>query len=227
MEGTRIYIAEQRGETIIEGGWLNNTLNYGEYTSSHREPIGCLRHVNTWTGIPGQSFVLPLPEQSISVFIPLVSALVVYVKGREYTAPLGSLLALPAEKGTDVQIRQSGAGNDHFIFQQFVFSAVSVFKDIRIYALPIADPTNKNRMIPVLEDGCAPFQAYIGAFIGKTDYKLILDPEFNHAFALTLDGHFEVEKCLLFHGDALSLTGLKELDTECLSDTGLLLAFQF
>jgi len=227
MEGTRIYIAEQRGETMIEGGCLNSMLNYGKYAFPHREPIGCLRHVNTWRGTPGQSFVLPLPEQSISVFIPLVSELVVYIKGREYTVPLGSLLALPAEKRTDVQIRQSGAGNDHFIFQQFVFSAAPVFKDVRICDLPIADHTNKNRMIPVLEDGLVPFQVYIGAFIGKTEYRLILDPKFDHVFALTLDGHFEVEKCLLFHGDALSLTGLRELEAECLSDTGLLLVFQF
>lgn len=228
MEEVRIYIAEQRGEMAIGEGRLRSTLNYGNYVSPNRRPIGCLHHVNEWLGRSGQTFALTLPEQSVSVFVPLAGELVLRIKKQEYTVPLGSLLVLPVEAEVAVLIAQSGIKAGYFAFQQFVFSiAGKCFKDICSYTLPIVNPSDKNRMLPVLEKKEAPFQVYIGAFVGKVEYELALDPTLDHVFALTLDGNFEVEERLLFTGDALSLTGLQELEAECLSATGLLLVINF
>ncbi len=228
MEEARIYIAEQRGETAIGKGRLRSTLNYEHYISPHRSPIGCLLHVNEWLGRSGQTLTLPLPEQSVSVFVPLVGEMILRTQQHDYTVPLGNLCVLPVEAEVDVLVEQSRAGAGHFAFQQFVFSKVGTcFKGIRDYHLPIVNRLDRNRLLPVLEEEDSPFQVYIGAFAGKFEYKLTLDPMFKHVFALTLDGNFEVAERLLFTGDALSLTGFQTLEAECLSTTGLLLVVNF
>ncbi|GGH18366.1 hypothetical protein FAZ19_11720 [Sphingobacterium alkalisoli] len=228
MEEVRIYIAEQRGEMVIDEGKLSSTLNYGEYASPHRKPIGRLHHVNEWRGCSGQVLTLPLVELSVSIFIPLEEGLVLRIKEQEYIVPLGSLLILPTDVEADVLTRQFGAGDGYFTFQQFVFSTTeSHAQEIRSYVLPIVNPLDKNRMIPVLDNEDTPFQIYVGAFVGKVDYKLALDAGFDYVFALALDGNFEVEDRLLFQGDALSLPGFHKLEMECLSDTGLLLAIYY
>jgi len=228
MEDIRIYIAEQRGETLIDGGRIRSTLNYEEYISPHRRPIGSLHHVNEWTGHAGQTFELPLSRYSISLFIPLVGGMVIQIEGKEYIAPLGTLLILPTDMETKVMVRQLGDDGDYFVFQQIVFSLTEGYsKDICNYTLPIVDPLNINRMLPVLGKEAMPFQLYMGAFVGKVEDKLSLDTARDHVFVMTLDGNFEVEERLLFMGDALFLPKLQELDVECLSNTGVLLVLHF
>lgn len=228
MEDIRIYIAEQRGEELIGEGRLRSTLNYGDYRSPHRNPIGDLQYVNEWIGHLDQTFSLLLPAQQISVFVPLTGGILLRIKEQEYKVPLGNLLVLPTNIGSDVLIQQLIPEEPYFTFQQFVFSAADISsKDICSYSLPITNPSDKNRLLPVWEKEDFPFRIYIGAFIGKEEYKLILDATFDRVFALPLDGHFEVEERLLFTGDALSLPGLQELEAECLSVTGLLLVIHF
>ncbi|GGC42001.1 hypothetical protein GCM10011386_37680 [Parapedobacter defluvii] len=228
MEDVRIYIAEQRGEMAIGKGRLRSTLNYGGYVSPHRMPIGCLHQVNEWLGRSGQTLTLPLPERSVSVFVPLAGEIALRTKTHDYTVPLGNLSVLSVEAEVEVWVEQSQAGAGYFAFQQFVFSGVGeCAKDMLSYTLPIVNPLDRNKLLPVLGKGDAPFQIYIGAFAGKAEYKLVLDPMLTHVFALTLDGNFEVNERLLFAGDALSLSGSRALEAECLSTTGLLLVANF
>lgn len=228
MEDIRIYIAEQRGETAIGDSWVRSILNYDSYIAPHRDAIGSLHHANEWTGRAGQTFILPLPAQHVFVFVPLAGGLVVQTTDKEYTVSLGSLLVLPVDMDTAVSVRQSGPGEDYFVFQQFVFSSSECRpENTRCYVLPIVHISNKNKLLPVLEKGDAPFQIYIGAFAGKVEDTLTLDSAFRHTFATTLDGNFEVEQRLLFSGDALFLPGLEKLEAECLSNTGVLLILHF
>lgn len=228
MEEVRIYIGEQRGETTFDSGWVRSTLNYGDYFSAHRNAIGSLHHVNEWTGYGAQHFLLPLSQQSISVFIPLVGDIVFQINNQEYIVSLGSLLVFSTYAATEVSIGQSGSKDDNFVFQQFSFvSAGCLTAEASIYDLPIVRASDQNKLRSVLQTEKIPFQIYSGAFVGQVTDKLLLDQAYNHVLAITLDGNFEVEQRLLFAGDALFLPEIEDLEIECLSDTGVLLVLHF
>src|SRR5690606_3704309 len=111
---------------------------------------------------------------------------------------------LPLAMETEVSVKQFGSDESFFVFQQFVFSSAECcLERAQTYTLPITHTSTKNKLLPVLKKGDAPFQFYVGAFVGKVEDTLPLDPAFHHTFAMTIDGNFEVEQRLLFPGDAL------------------------
>ncbi len=228
MEEVRIYTAEQRGETLAEAGIVRSTLNYEGYVSAHRQPIDILRHVNEWEAEEGKTVELLVEADTVTLLIPLLDGILVEVDGKKEQVLVGNVFVWKAQESRPLLVHALAESEEPFAFQQIVFiSPIARNSFGTQYGLPIIDPEAKNKMLPVLADSSLPFQLYVGAFLGKSEFNLGGVADKNYHFVIALDGTFEVEERLLFTGDSLALENYPQLAVECLSSTGILLVLEF
>ncbi|WP_437921934.1 hypothetical protein [Sphingobacterium sp. LRF_L2] len=229
MDDIRIYIADQRGEIESDNVLVKSTLNYGSFSAPYRSPIGKLKHVNEWRGKGTKSiFSLTSAKGDTHVVVPLAGDLSITIGTEKHEVLLGTVFIYQAaDNATGLVVSSLTAEDDEMVFQELIFSSVKdTLNLVTCLKLPIVDLNQRNKVLP-LDNDAFEFRLYFGAFVGRHTFHLSLDEKFSNFFILTLDGTFEVEERLLYTGDALFLPRPTQVETECLSTAGLLLAIYF
>lgn len=219
----KIYINEQRHEVRSDQTWLKSTLSYGDFHNLHKSAFGKLRHVNEWGGTGHKNHNIIAVTNAIWVLIPLANGVEFSIADKKkYDIEVGQLLLIEINVGDQVNITPKDTAEHRFV--KFVFDAT---KDTMIneglFVLPLEG--NKNTMNTVEGWENLPFHLHIGAYYTKEESEMHwIDPK--NTFSFVVDGCFEVEKRLLFAGDALAISNTRQMEIECLSATGILLVLE-
>lgn len=220
MEAT-IYIADQRGCSNKQKERLWSTFNYEDFYHPDKEPFGALTQLNEFHFFDGHQVNHWAGADTYQLIIPLHGELKLQCQNWEHILTIGEMACISVDKPCGLTISTADKEEKFGAFIQLAIQSEQALAfDFERLALPV--DKIKNRMI-ALTGQYYPFTFYMGAFSGRSEFRLACKQALADAFVYCLEGAFEVEGRLLYAGDGLALKQLAGLDIECLSQAGMLL----
>lgn len=221
----RIYLESLRGEFQANGFRSFRTFNFEEYCATDREAVGTLEVLNDETLMPECSYELHSAKHCRIILLPMVGAIEVEEKGREPKfVNSGEALFLdvtpdciytitnpyPDEPVNYLQIR---VNDNPFLGTTMPLSGIATQFDL----------SETNVLLPIPGHEGSSVHLFIGKYDGREEGIFTIKNPDQKAFIFIIEGAFEVQNRLLEKRDGLTLSNVKEIEFEALSNGAVLL----
>lgn len=219
----RIYLADQRG--VQQNSWhrIFYTFNSGAYQQPQREAFGALYALNDETLAGGHQLTTEVQEDSYLWLLPVAGA-VTYTNGQDHQTIIGAgeMMFAFVQKDSNFTI-----GNPYEDALQLVNYMTILLKTgdaplIKTPRLFAFDVTKINTLEKWNINGLPGLTFAMGKFDGRADSTYRLQEPEKGAYAIVIQGAFEVNGRLLHERDGVALWDTPELEFEALSNQAIL-----
>lgn len=223
----KIFLADERGHTELNGFRSYNTFNFGTYQREHKTPFGPLCVVNDDTLAGGKSIQLSVEEDMDVLLLPVVGAVTYNDNvGHSIIIEAGECQVFAAPKGTSYTI--ANPYEEELVnFVQVWIKRPAVATDDWPHVYPFDLNNNKDQELPIHTDAAASIKYSIGKYTGRHESVYNLTDPGNGLFVFVIEGAFEVQYRLLHARDGLALWEVEEVEWEALSNDAILLVLEF
>jgi quercetin 2,3-dioxygenase len=234
----QIYLSEQRGQTQSEGFRSFHTFNFGAYQHESRQSFGSLYVLNDDTLAGGQRLKMAVEEDSHIILLPIVGA-IAYKNSLNTDGTSRNNREEGYLSAGQAQIFAAGKGMSFEIENPYDMALVNVLQiwtkrsaqnfvpSIENFGFDLSE--QKNSLISFYTDGTSRdnreggTSCHIGQFDGRKEGVFSLKNAQNGVFTFVIEGVFEVQNRLLEARDGLSLSNIKEVEFEALSNNAIIL----
>lgn len=226
----KFFLAQERGVEETAHFSILNTFNSGIFFHEHKQPFGNIYQVNDDSLDAGCSMDIHLEKYSYLILPPVMGAITV----EKPACPKGILAAgqlqvIISDKEETFTIRnpfKEGVVN----FLQIAIRDDKAITD-RVSSISEYDINNcPNELIKISpgkgDTSLFPFAICIGKFDGREETIFPLKNKNSGAFALIIEGAFEVQGRLLHVGDALAVWNTPGVEIEAFSNQAIILVIE-
>lgn len=219
----QIYLADQRGQSTLDGFQSFHSFNFGRYFDESRRPFGALRLLNDDSLKAGAGLTLTTEEPTKVLLLPIVGGLEYKTVHTNDFVEAGEVQILSLDAGMSYEVRNP------YGIELINFIQVWLFRN-QPGTLPEERSTfdlgQRNTLFKVFWSDAN--LGFIGKFDGRYDGRYqLMNPE-SGVFVFIVSGAFEVQNRLLHARDGLALTNIEgaAIEFEALSNNAILLLME-